>query len=522
MAVALEALTAGALDPPAAALGLHYRHAEVPRKAQVWLTTAGDMAARKYATGPAIHYYEAALAMADLPIDRAALHERIGDTHMLEWSGDAGGVHYRRALEIWQAAGTPDDSMGARLYAKLAQAPTRWRGAFKTPPAESELITWIEAGLDLLRDQVPSLEKARLLMARAQLPNFTGRRDEAELRAALASGEEALPIMEALGTPRDVSAVLDAIGMVHTTLADYPGALACHQRRRDLGPRIDDRAELTDIGCMLSQTYSALGRYADAVREAQAAANLVAMGSGGWQFHALHLRTWAYFAGDRWDDATRSFEEFLHVWESHGRVYRTFVGELFLIQAVVLVRRDEWEKASALARQAEDYIARRLLHLPALLLMAQGRLADARVVLEELAGGRGRLSPAVQAHLAEIQARTDDPRATAATEHVLAFATRAGARKEIAQAHRARGIILGSAGQWSTAEEHFAEALQRYQELGTRWEVARTLHDWGRAALHSDDSASHDRARERLSNALAIFQEFGDRRSAEDLRMTLA
>jgi hypothetical protein len=28
-----------------------------------------------------------------------------------------------------------------------------------------------------------------------------------------------------------------------------------------------------------------------------------------------------------WDETrTRSFEEFLHVWESHGRVYRTFVS----------------------------------------------------------------------------------------------------------------------------------------------------------------------------------------------------
>ena len=232
VAVALEALTAGALDPPAGALGMHYRHAEVPRKAQVWLTTAGDMAARKYATGPANRHYEAALAIADSPLDRASLHERIGDMYMLQWSGDAGSIHHRRALEMWQAGGAPDPSMGARLYAKLAEAPTRWRGAFKAPPAESEVIRWIEAGLDLLRDAEPSIAKANLLMARASLPNFTGRREEAELRTALASAEEALPIMEALGTPRDVSAVLDAIGSVHMSLADYPRALACHQRRR--------------------------------------------------------------------------------------------------------------------------------------------------------------------------------------------------------------------------------------------------------------------------------------------------
>jgi DNA-binding SARP family transcriptional activator len=521
VAVALEALTAGALDPPAGALGLHYRHAEVPRKAQVWLTTAGDMAARKYASGPANQYYEAALAIADSPRDRASLHERIGDMHMLQWSGDAGGIHHRRALEMWQAAGAPDASMGARLYAKLAEAPTRWRGAFKTPPAEGEVIKWIEAGLDLLRDEEPSIEKGRLLMARAALPNFTGRPDEEELRAALASAEEALPIMEALGTARDVSAVLDAIGCVHMLLADYPGALACNLRRRDLGSRIEDRAELIDIGCMLAQAYSALGRYADAVREAQAAADLGEIGLGGWHVHALLWRTWAYFAWDQWDDATRSFEEFLRIWESYGRIYQTFVGELFLIRAVVLARRGQEEEASALARQAQDYTVRRMLHLPALLLMAQGRLADARVVIEELAGGRGRLMPAVHAHLAEIQARTGDPRVAATADHVLALATRAGTRKEIAQTYRALGVALGSAGDSSTAAKHFAEALRWYEELGTRWEVAQTLCDWGRAELKSKDSAAGDRARKMLGGALAIFREVGDWRSAEDVRTML-
>jgi DNA-binding SARP family transcriptional activator len=520
VAVALEALTGGALDPPAGALGLHYRHAEVPRKAQVWLTTAGDMAARKYASGPANHYYEAALALADNFLDRALLHERIGDMHMLQWSGDAGAIHHRRALEMWQAAGAADASIAARLYAKLAEAPTRWRGAFKTPPAEDEVIGWIDAGLDLLHDD-RSIEKARLLMARAALPNLTGRRDEADLHSARASAEEALPIMETLGTARDVSAVLDGIGNVHMNLADYPGALACHLRRRDLGARIEDRAELIDIGCMLSQAYSALGRYPDAVREAQAAADLGEIGLGGWHVHALLWRTWAHFASDRWDHATQSFEEFLRVWESYDRIYQTFVGELFLIQAVVSARCGEDDKATALARQAQDYTVRRMLHLPALLLMAQGRVADARVVLEELASGRGRLIPVVHAHLTEIQARSGDAEVAAAAEQVLALATRAAARKEIAQIHRALGLALGSAGDASTAAEHFAEALQRYQELGTRWEVAQTLRDWGRAELTSQDSSSRDRARERLAAALAIFQEFGDRRSAEDVRTML-
>ena len=109
----------------------------------------------------------------------------------------------------------------------------------------------------------------------------------------------------------------------------------------------------------------------------------------------------------------------------------------------------------------------------------------------------------------EIQARTGDLRLpAAAADHVLALATHAGAGKEIAQTYRALGVVFCSSGDSSTAAKHFAEALRRYQELGTRWEVARTLHDWGRAEFKSADSGSRDRAREMLGRALAIFREF--------------
>ena len=72
--------------------------------------------------------------------------------------------------------------------AELAEAPTRFRGAFKTPPSEQEVIGYIDAGLALLGTEGDSIEKARLLMARACLPNLSERRDEAELRRAIESG----------------------------------------------------------------------------------------------------------------------------------------------------------------------------------------------------------------------------------------------------------------------------------------------------------------------------------------------
>jgi tetratricopeptide (TPR) repeat protein len=62
VAAALETLTAGALDPPAAALGLHYRHAEVWDKAVVYLRQAGLTAAARSALQDARVWFEQALA----------------------------------------------------------------------------------------------------------------------------------------------------------------------------------------------------------------------------------------------------------------------------------------------------------------------------------------------------------------------------------------------------------------------------------------------------------------------------
>ena len=65
VAVALEALTAGSLDPPAAALGLHYRHAEVWDKAVFHLRQAGLKAVARSALPDARVWLEQALAGLD-------------------------------------------------------------------------------------------------------------------------------------------------------------------------------------------------------------------------------------------------------------------------------------------------------------------------------------------------------------------------------------------------------------------------------------------------------------------------
>ena len=517
---ALEELHRGRLDDVADQLGHHYSRAGDFRKALPHLIRFAELAAQRYALDEASRAFEHALATVEqLPASkherarhRAALHERIGDMYALQWSADAGASHYRRGIEFWQAAGKENPLTGARLYAKLAEAPTRFRGAFKTPPSEQEVIGYIDAGLALLGTEGDSIEKARLLMARACLPNLSERRDEAELRRAIESGRKALQIMHALGSPRDVSAVLDAMGSSYTYVGDFPAALESHLARRELREQIDDRAELIDMSCMLARSYVAVGEYEQAVREAQQAVDLGQIGLGGWHIHALLWRTWAYFSWDKWDEAAASFQEFLKTWDGYGRIYQTFIGELFLLEAALAARRGDEDAASEHARTAEDYVLRRLLHLPALVHLAHGRLDKARSALETLAAERGRLMPVVQTNLLEVYALQEQgAEVEARADTVLSMARRSGARKELAQAHRALGIHHTSLRRWPEAEQQLTQALGIYRELDTRWEVGRTLYHLG--LLHHRRHAADDRdqAKAVLDEANSIFSGLGDR-----------
>jgi hypothetical protein len=129
---------------------------------------------------------------------------------------------------------------------------------------------------------------------------------------------------------------------------------------------------------------------------------------------------------------------------------------------------------------AESYVLRRLLHLPALVHLAAGRVDKARSSLETLAAERGRLMPVVHTNLLEVYALEEQgAEVEARADAVLSMARRSGARKELAQAHRALGIHLTSLRRWPEAEQQLTQALGIYRELDTRWEVGRTLYHLG-------------------------------------------
>jgi tetratricopeptide (TPR) repeat protein len=83
------------------------------------------------------------------------------------------------------------------------------------------------------------------------------------------------------------------------------------------------------------------------------------------------------------------------------------------------------------------------------------------------------------------------------------LATRDGHKLYLAIAHRAHGIAHRLAGEHAKAEARLNQALKIFDELGTRWQIGRTLFALGEMeAARSKKS----QARDYFTRALAAFE----------------
>lgn len=79
-----------------------------------------------------------------------------------------------------------------------------------------------------------------------------------------------------------------------------------------------------------------------------------------------------------------------------------------------------------------------------------------------------------------------------------------------ARAEERLGAALSGRGDFEDADSRFRAALDRFEALGDRRRMARTLKGMGIAAAHRSE---YDRAREHLERSLDISRELGDRRA---------
>jgi hypothetical protein len=73
-------------------------------------------------------------------------------------------------------------------------------------------------------------------------------------------------------------------------------------------------------------------------------------------------------------------------------------------------------------------------------------------------------------------------------------------------AHRAHGVLSRLSGEIADGESHMNQALALFAELGTRWQLGRTLAELAEVDLVRADHAA---ARDHLTRALAEFEALG-------------
>jgi len=99
------------------------------------------------------------------------------------------------------------------------------------------------------------------------------------------------------------------------------------------------------------------------------------------------------------------------------------------------------------------------------------------------------------------------------------LATRDGHKLYLAIAHRAQGIAHRLAGEHAKAEARLNKALKIFDDLGTRWQIGRTLFALGELEAARSKKA---KARDYFTRALAAFEALEANPDIERARAVLA
>ncbi|HEX9058378.1 MAG TPA: adenylate/guanylate cyclase domain-containing protein [Ktedonobacterales bacterium] len=539
-----------------------------------YLTLAGDAACQRHVTAKAESYYSDALAVLrdDLSSDdlvlRLDLRMKRGDVRWLRAKGDAAWCDYREALHLWlgadpESASTPlpesgicppdapdepanaDTSIapsalptdwpqrGMRLYRLLVQLPTRHPGWFQNLPPHEELRAYLQRGLELADrlGQRDTLDGAALLTAKSFFWwSWPEQRGEEELLDALRSAREAVRISESLGDARGASEALDALGNMQATTTDLRGHLESQARRLFWARQIDDPAELVDIQAEVCIAFQMVGEYALAVEHAHNALQLAdAADTDVLRVQALQGEVLAYFEWDRWREAVQAGERLISV-AAHAPVEHSNHHRWALLAlAAARVRMGQREEAErVLGLIPEVPLAQEAQYIGVFrgrLALARGAYKDAEHLLLaafDYRSGRHILA-ALLAEIAELGARTGNADLTERFgAQALELGWRSGARKALAQAIRARGIVALAAGRWEDAEADLLNALNRYDDLGTDWEAARTRYALAGLARRRNAEGDADHAHEELTHALTAFKALNAVRDIARARAALA
>ena len=523
-----------------------------------YLEIAGDTASHRYATLTATKDYSRAIALLREDFVGAGtqlltLYVKRGDAWTLRSDGDAAWSDYRTALHLWQAEShtipgsytvettnigvlterqstATMSQLGMRIYRRLVTLPARYASWFRKLPSPEELRGYLQAGLRLAEEagDMESLDRASLLTAKTFFWwSWSQGRGQEEIRDALESAEEAVAITERLHAPKRASEALDALGNMQAATTDLIGHLRSQARRLYWAQQIDDRNEIVDIHCEVSAAHQMVGEYQKAIDHARIASEMAeSLDNDILRVQSLQRLTIAYYEWDRWSDAINDGEQMLAIGPRTTAIAQNHYRWGALAVIVSLARTGRMDRVDQLRHTIDDlpviaesqYVG----VFRARLQLARGNFAEGEQLLRTaLTTTAGRhIYPALLAELAELGARLGRRDLTNEFGHrAIDIGQRSGAHKPYAQALRARGLVALSQGDFTIAKSDLLSALERYEQLGTLWEEARTRYVLAELERRVNNPA---RAERELKRALHLFEQVGAIRDIARAKNALA
>jgi len=501
------------------ALAYHFAHSDAWSKAALYLEQAGDRAAAQYAGSTAEHFYRSALDRLDeheRDPDGARVREKLADVFSYVTRYEEALAALSRAAACYRSAG---DLEG------LGRVTARRGMVFADKRAPVEGLACVEPFLSQYEAGLSHSTQARLYLALAQLNFYSGRYEE-QLTAAVRSAELAraandmrtlisaemhrswaldsldqrreaaqawettIRLAETEGDPRRLCSILADDSTFYEDMGEFTKGRHCTERALQEAAQWGDTADLAFLHTRHGMTSFFLGDWSEARQYFERAVAICRRLEPSWVsgWALLDLGRLCLYEG-RWEDAARYLVESLDLGETRTDLHVVREVQCVLAEFDLLTGHPEAARARLIP----------LLDRPGMKESQTTRL------LPRLAW----------AHL-ELGAMDE---ATACAAEAISRARDEGTRMLLADALRIQARVSIRRRRWEEAEQAVDEGLTLARAMPYPYAEAHLLHAHGSLLAEQGQPGP---ARERMEEALVLFQRLGARKDAEPLERAIA
>jgi transcriptional regulator with GAF, ATPase, and Fis domain/Tfp pilus assembly protein PilF len=464
-------------------------------------------------------------APASASLEGALQRETIGDLHFAADNFSSAIEEYASSLRGLPGASAPDQ---VRLLCKLADA-HRQRGEFDLA------VRHLNEAREAARRAGDALERARVAWRLARSHQFAGR-----YRHALHYAHYAYRVLRDTGEHQDLGYAELVIGGCHARRGRNAEAIDWLQNALASFRRADHAAGMAMALSNLGLVYKNMREWREAMRFLEQALRLdERAGLYVRQAHdSLNLGLVHYRTGE-WDLAEELFRRSLQIFAETGD--RLGESQSWLARGLIYHRRRQFEQAEESFRaglnlsvqngyRREHALAREFLGELAL---ERGAAGEALRLLESALADMTEIAPEGDVVLELLSRLGRAQLAAGDLEHAdqnlrraAILATRLQDKLEGGSVDRVRGMLAARRGDAAKLDEHMRAAVQVFEELGDRYELAVALLAWADSVLALPPGARRRAMQDSIGDgakrAATLFRQLGVLPLAAEALLVLA